>query len=167
MPFTDESELVGDGQTAEEAFNEHFRDHSSMEHHHESLQKMLQAQAKVRRINEVRKEEEVPADEDAAVEDEGIKIIGEAEAAMHDVHDMDYDTIDLSERIGMLNEDQRRIFEQVVDHLHHQRRHETDDCKCRDLKPLHMFVSGRRNWKVIFDRNYKKSSQGDLERLCR
>ena len=142
VPFTDESELVGDGQTAEEAFNEHFRDHSSMEHHHESLQKMLQAQAKVRRINEVRKEEEVPADEDAAVEDEGIKIIGEAEAAMHDVHDMDYDTIDLLERIGLLNEDHRRIFEQVVDHLHHQRRHETDDCKCRDLKPLHMFVSG-------------------------
>ena len=33
---------------------------------------------------------------------------------MHDVHDMDYDTIDLSERIGMLNEDQSRIFEQVV-----------------------------------------------------
>ena len=134
MPFTDESELVGDGQTAEEAFNEHFRDHSSMEHHHESLQKMLQAQAKVRRINEVRKEEEVPADEDAAVEDEGIKIIGKAEAAMHDVHDMDYDTIDLSERIAMLNKDHRRIFDQVVHHLHHQCRHETDDCKCRDLK---------------------------------
>ena len=122
MPFTDESELVGDSQTAEEAFNEHFRDHSSMEHHHESLQKMLQAQAeslqkmlqaqaKVRRINEVRKEEEVLADEDTAVEDEGIKIIGEAEAAMHDVHNMDYDTIDLLERIGILNEDQRRIFE--------------------------------------------------------
>ena len=31
VPFTDESELVGDGQTADEAFNEHFRDHSSME----------------------------------------------------------------------------------------------------------------------------------------
>ena len=139
MRFTDESELVGDAQTAEEAFNEHFRDHSSMEHHHESLQKILQAQAKVQRINEVRKEEEVPADEDAAVEDEGIKVIGEAEAAMHDVHDMDYDTIDLSEQIGMLNENQRRIFEQVVDHLHHQRRHETDDCKCRDLKQLHIF----------------------------
>ena len=44
-----ESELVGDGQTAEEAFNERFRDHSPMhvEHHHENLQKMLQAQAKV------------------------------------------------------------------------------------------------------------------------
>ena len=62
--------------------------------------------------------------------------------AMHDVHDMDYDTIGLSERIDMLNEDQRRIFDQVADHLKHQSRHDCDDCKCRDLKPLHMFVSG-------------------------
>ena len=142
VPFTDESELVGDGQTAEEAFNEHFRDHSSMEYHHESLQKMLQAQAKVRRINEARKEEEVLADKDEVVEEEGVKLVGEAEAAMHDVHDMDYDTIGLSERIAMLNEDQRRIFEQVSDHLNHQRRHESNDCKCKDIKPLHMFVSG-------------------------
>ena len=119
VPFTDESELVGDGQTAE-AFNEHFRDHSSMEHYHESLQKYFKHKQRCEEL----KEEEVPADEDAAVEDEGIKIIGEADAAMHDIHDMDYDTTDLSERIGMLNKDQRRIFEQVVDHLHHQRRHE-------------------------------------------
>ena len=27
VPFTDESQLVGEGQTAEEAFNEHFKDH--------------------------------------------------------------------------------------------------------------------------------------------
>ena len=111
VPFTDESQLVGDGQTAEEAFNESFRDYSSMEDHHESLQKMLQAQSKVRRINEARKEEEVPKDENEAVEEEGVKLAGEAEAAMNDVHDMDYDTIGLSERIAMLNEDQRRIFE--------------------------------------------------------
>ena len=142
VPFTDESELVGDGQTAEEAFNERFRDHTSMEHHHETLQKMLQAQAKVRRINEARKEEEVPADKDEAVEEEGVKLVGEAEAAMHDVHDMDYDTIGLSERIAMLNEDQRRIFEQVSDHLNHQHRHESNDCKCKDIKPLYMFISG-------------------------
>ena len=133
MPFTDESQLVGEGQTAEEAFNEHFKDHSSMEDHHESLQRMLQAQSKVKRINEARKDEELPADKDTAVEEQGIKLVGEAEVAMHDVHDMDYDTIGLSERIDMLNEDQRRIFDQVADH---------DDCKCRDLKPLHMFVSG-------------------------
>ena len=134
--------MVGEGQTAEEAFNEHFKDHSSMEDHHESLQRMLQAQFKIKRINEARKDEELPADKDTAVEEEGIKLIGEAEAAMHDVHDMDYDTIGLSERIDMLNEDQRRIFDQVADHLKHQSRHYCDDCKCRDLKPLHMFVSG-------------------------
>ena len=73
--------------------------------------KALQAQSKVR-INEARKEEEVLAGKDAAVEEEGIKLVGEAEAAMHDVHDMDHDTIRFSERIRMLNEDQRRIFEQ-------------------------------------------------------
>ena len=52
-------------------------------------------------------------------EDKGVKLVGEAEAAMHDVHDMDTDTIDLSKRVGMLNEDQRRIFDQVSDHLNH------------------------------------------------
>ena len=133
--------MVGDGQTAEEAFNEHFKCYSSMEEHHETLQKMLQAQSKVRRINEARKEDEVSPDKDDA-EDEGVKLVGEAEAAMHDVHDMDSDDIDLSERVGMLNEDQRRIFDQVSDHLNHQRRHEVAVCKCKDLKPLHMFVSG-------------------------
>ena len=30
---------------------------------------------------------------------QGKKLLGEAEAAMHDVHDIDYDTIDLSEHI--------------------------------------------------------------------
>jgi len=42
----------------------------------------------------------------------------------------------------MLNKDQRRVFEQVADHLHHQHRHENDDCTCSDLQPLHIFVSG-------------------------
>ena len=42
----------------------------------------------------------------------------------------------------MLNEDQRSIFDQVSDHLNHQHRHETDGCKCKDLKSFHMFVSG-------------------------
>ena len=120
VPFTDESELVGDGQTAEEAFNDHFKHYSSMEEH-ETLQKMLRVQSKVQRINEARKEDEVSPDKDDA-EDEGVKLVGEAEAAMHDVHDMDTDTIDISERVGMLNEDQRRIFDQVFDHLDHRRR---------------------------------------------
>ena len=46
----------------------------------------------------------------AIVQEEGIKLVGKAEAAMHDVHDMNYDTVGLPECIGMLNEDQNRIF---------------------------------------------------------
>ena len=42
----------------------------------------------------------------------------------------------------MLSDDQKRIFKQIVDHLNHQRRHECDECKCKDIEPLHMFVSG-------------------------
>ena len=61
---------------------------------------------------------------------------------MHDVHDMDYNTIGLSLHIALLNEYQRRIFEQVSGHLNHQCRHESNDCKCENLKPLHMFISG-------------------------
>jgi len=76
------------------------------------------------------------------VEEEGIKLVGEAEVAMHDVHDMECDNISLSECISMLNEDQKRIFNQVADHLNHQRQHECDECNCNNLKPLHMLIIG-------------------------
>ena len=141
VPFTDESQLVGEGQSAEEAFNKQFSNCTVMENYHEGLQRMLKAQSKVKKINEARKEEELPANEDV-VEEEGIKLVGEAEAAMHDVHDMESDTIGLTKRICMLNEDQRRIFDQVTDHLLHQHQHECNECNCKALKPLHMFVSG-------------------------
>ena len=41
VPFTDESQLMRDGQTAEEAFNEHFSECTSMEDHHESPKNAL------------------------------------------------------------------------------------------------------------------------------
>ena len=50
----------------------------------------------------------MPPDESAAIEKE---LIGEVEAAINDVHDMDYDTVGLPESIQMLNNDQRRIIE--------------------------------------------------------
>ena len=56
-----------------------------MEEHHESLQRMLQAQTTVKTINEARKED-VPLKEEAGTGEEGVNLIGEAEAAMHDVH---------------------------------------------------------------------------------
>ena len=142
MPFTEESELLSEGQSAEDAFNDFFSKCASMEEHHESLQRMLQAQSKVKTINEARKGEDVPLKEEAATEEEGIVLIGEAEAAMHDVQDIECDTINLHERISMLNEDQHRIFKKVTDHLTHQYQHEQNSCKCHNLKPLHMFISG-------------------------
>ena len=44
--------------------------------------------------------------------------------------------------MSSLNVDQRRIFETIKSHLEHQLQHEHDACKCSNLKPLHMFVSG-------------------------
>ena len=75
VPFTDESQLVDEGQPAEQAFNKHFSKCTMMDDYHEGLQRMLQAQSKVKQINEARKEEELPADVDVAVE-EGIKLLG-------------------------------------------------------------------------------------------
>ncbi len=42
----------------------------------------------------------------------------------------------------MLNGDQRRVYETFAGHLSHELSHETADCTCSALKPLHMFVSG-------------------------
>ena len=76
----------------------------------------------------------MPADEDAAIEEESIKLVDEVEAATHDVHDIDYDTVGLPEHICVLNSDQRRIFEQIVNYLNNQHRQECDKCKCKDIK---------------------------------
>ena len=121
---------------------------TAMQKHHETLQKMLQAQLKVRRIDEARKEDEVSPDKNNA-EDEGVKLVGEAEGAMHDVHNMDIDTMDLLEHVGLLNEDQWRIFDQVSDHLNHQRRHKITNCKCKATP--HVCQWGGRNWKIVSD----------------
>jgi len=112
-----------------------------MEEHHETLQRMLKAQSKVNTINEARKGEDIPPDVEAAVEEEGIKLVGEAEMAMYDVYDMGCDNISLSECISMLNEDQKRVFNQVADHLNCQCQHECDEYECSNLEPLHMFIS--------------------------
>ena len=41
----------------------------------------------------------------------------------------------------MLNVDQRRIYDRVMNHLHHHKQHDDGDCHC-DIKPLRLFVSG-------------------------
>ncbi len=55
--------------------------------------------------------------------------MGEAKNAMNDVLDMNdnlCDMLSLEDRVGMLNADQRRIFDNMKIHLLHQQQHEAD-----------------------------------------
>jgi len=67
VPFTVESDLIKEGQTAEDAFNQFLETCKSLKDHHENLQRMLEAQSKIKRIDEARKEQEGEPD---AEEDE-------------------------------------------------------------------------------------------------
>ena len=51
------------------------------------------------------------------------------------------DKLTLEERVSMLNDDQRRVFDNVKTHLVHQKSHEQNECSC-DIKPMRVFVSG-------------------------
>jgi len=147
VPFTAESDLIKEGQTAEDAFNEFLETSENLKDHHESLQRMLEAQSKMKRIDEARKEQEGDADSEEGQNEceEGVKLIGEAEAAMHDVHDIEDNAcnhLELEQRIEILNEDQKRVFDKITNHLNHQHEHDAGKCKCEKLTPLQMFVSG-------------------------
>ena len=63
--------------------------------------------------------------------------MGEAKTAMKEVVEINNsDTLTLEDRITMLNDDdQRRIFNQIKNHLFHQKQHEDNECQCE-------FVSG-------------------------
>ena len=72
------------------------------------------------------------------------QLSGEAKMALTDIFDLNADSADtliLEERVNLLNDDQRRIFDKVKSHLLHQEMHENKNCQC-DFKPLRMFVSG-------------------------
>ena len=146
VPFRCEGDLIGEHSSAEQAFKKFLTSSSDMEGHHEKLLKLLQAQTKVQKINEHRETETVyPEDDDDTDNPKGLQIVGEAVAAMNDVHDMaahDKDDIPLSERIEMLNSDQVCVFKNITDHLVHQLKHEKGACNCNDFKPLHTFISG-------------------------
>ena len=124
-------------ETAEEAFHRLVSSRSSRHH-----AKALEALSNVKKINEARQAD--GKEEEVSKEDDEPQLIGEAKTAMNDVLDMNTnssDKLSLEERVGMLNDGQRRIFENIKTHLYHQQRHEANDCSC-ELKPLRMFVSG-------------------------
>ena len=77
-----------------------------------------------------------PAEEDAFFN-------GEAKATMEDVfllNELHTDTVE--DRVAKLNADQLRIFNNINDHLCHQKLHENSKCSCTTHKPLSMFISG-------------------------
>ena len=97
-------------KTAEEAFNRFLSNDQSANLHHEKLQKMLQARARVRDIDEAREGAVVNPEED-----ESPDISGESIAAMQDVADFKTSdsTMTLEERESMFNVDQKCIFNNI------------------------------------------------------
>ena len=142
VPFRDESSLLLDNETAEEAFSRLMNENSSA--YHAKLQRILDAQSKIKEINEARQAD--VEEKRVNKEDNDPQLMGEAKTAMHDMVDMivkhSSDQLGLEERVTMLNADQRRIFDTLQSHLMHQKRHETSECQCDNLKPLIMFISG-------------------------
>ena len=147
VPFRDEaSELLDQEETAEEAFRRLLQDNDDCSAYHERLQTMLEAQTALRVINEARQENNIAQEESHNPLDDEPQLLGEARSAMDDLVDMmnaqEPDSLNLKERVAMLNADQKRVFDKVKDHLIHQQRHEASECSCDELTPLRMFVSG-------------------------
>ena len=128
-PFREESSLLLEDETAEEAFRRLVNSDCSA--YHAKLKRMLEAQSNIKKINEARyangKEEKVNK------EDDDPQLMGEAKTAMNDMFDMNVnsgDKLSLDDRVAMLNADQRRIFDGVKSHFLHQRQHEANECQC-------------------------------------
>lgn len=142
VPFRSECALVGDGESAEAAFNRHIRDNKDLFVHHDKLQAMLQAQSKVKEINEAGEKQEELCDPQA---EEDALVRGEPKDALEDVfllNEQPLLEVTLQNRIAMLNSDQLRVFNNIADLMKHQRKHENGACSCGKLRPLHMFLSG-------------------------
>ena len=139
-PFRDESCLLKDKETSEQAFNKLLSNKCS--DYHAKLKVMLEAAANVKKINEAREAD--GKEEKVSEEDNDPQLIGEAKTAMTDVVSMNISSsnkLTLEDRVSMLNNDQKRVFENVKTHLVHQKCHEDNKCSC-DIKPMRMFVSG-------------------------
>ena len=146
VPFRNEDELTEEGKSAEDAFNRHMEHNDALNIHCDKLQTMLRANENVQKINEVRQAEQQQVPVSEPVEgDEGPQVAGEATPAMHDVADLQHSDNygpSLDELASSLNADQTRVFDNIKCQLQHLVQHETGTCKCSDLKPLHMFISG-------------------------
>ncbi len=105
-PFKDESDLLLENETAEEAFHRVVNTECSA--YHAKLTVMLEARTNIKKINEARQAD--GQEEKISKEDDAPQLMGEAKIAMNDVLDMNdnlCDMLSLEDRVGMLNADQR------------------------------------------------------------
>eukprot|EP00731_Ephydatia_muelleri_P023421 Em0015g1004a len=141
-PWRNESHLIGKQNTAEAAFNHQLSANPMLSDHHQRLQVALEAHKKVHAINEARAllhEAPVPQ-----VPEDGL-VQGEAKTAMEDVYqlnDSPSEAVNIDDMVAKLNQDQARVFDRIVTHLVHQKRHEDCQSTCSSLQPLYMFLSG-------------------------
>ena len=76
---------------------------------------MLKAQSNIKKINEARQADGI--EEKVNKEDDNPHLLGEAKTAMKEVVEINAnnsDTLTLEDRITMLNDDQRRIFDKMT-----------------------------------------------------
>ena len=143
VPFRDESSLVQENETPEQAFERLLPDNDDCSAYHSRLQKMLKARETLKNINDARQAD--PAERLDNKEDDDPHIQGEAKSAMKDIVDINTKKcgdLPLEERVNMLNADQRRVYDNVHSHMLHEKQHEDGQCKCNKIEPLRMFISG-------------------------
>ena len=116
VPFRDESQLLLPNKTAEQAFQRIASEKGSA--YTEKLQRMIEAQATVKRINEAREQNNVTSDDKDKEEDkeeDGPQFQGELKPDLSDATSLTTpppDKLDLQTRIDMLNADQRKVLRQ-------------------------------------------------------